>query len=64
MNGEFDRFVDHCGGNKEASEVLGCSYDMVRAMKQGRRGIAEKYIRIMYHRKGFRLSFLRLFDLN
>lgn len=64
MNEEFNRFVIHCGGNTKTSKILDCSADMVRKMKMGTRGVRDKYVQAMYRHKGFRLSFLKLFDLN
>lgn len=63
MNEEFNRFVVHCGGNTKASKILGCSPDMVRKMKTDVRGVKKEYVQAMYRHKGFRLSFLALFDL-
>jgi hypothetical protein len=66
-NREVVRFVDFVGGNTKAAEILGCSPDQVRKLKTGMRGekgIDPKYIRAMYYHKGFRLSFLRLYDLD
>jgi hypothetical protein len=63
-NREIDRFVKHVGGNTPASKILKCSPDMVRKMKTGIRGYREEHVQAMYYHKGFRLSFLRLFDLD
>jgi DNA-binding transcriptional regulator YdaS (Cro superfamily) len=63
-NREVQRFVDLVGGNTKAARILGCSPDMVRKIKTGDRNFSPKYVRTMYKHKGFRLSFLRLFDLD
>jgi hypothetical protein len=65
-NREIVRFVEHVGGNTKAAKILGCSSDLIRKLKTGERGlkgIDPKYVRAMYYHKGFRLSFLRLYDL-
>jgi hypothetical protein len=63
-NREIDRFVKHVGGNSPASKILGCSPDMVRKLKTGLRGFNPEHVQAMYLHKGFRLSFLRLYDLD
>ena len=63
-NKEMLRYVEYTGGNTKTSKLLGCSPDMVRKMKNNIRGIQPHYVRVMYRTKGFRLSFLRLFDLD
>lgn len=63
-NREIARFVEHVGGNTKASKILGCSPDMVRKLKTGERGFRPEHVRAMYRVKGYRLSFLRLFDLD
>ena len=66
-NREITRFVKHVGGNTEAAKILDCSVDAVRKLKtglRGKKGIDPKYVRAMYYHKGFRFSFLRLFDLD
>lgn len=64
MNREINRFVEHVGGNTKASKILGCTPDMIRKMKTGERGFKPEHVRAMYRYKGFRLSWLRLFDLD
>jgi len=66
-NREIVRFVEHVGGNTKAAKILGCTPDQVRKLKtglRGEKGIDPKYIRAMYRHKGFRLSWLRLYDLD
>jgi DNA-binding transcriptional regulator YdaS (Cro superfamily) len=63
-NREITRFVEYVGGNTKAAEILDCSPDMVRKLKTGLRGFRPEHVRAMYLHKGFRLSFLRLFDLD
>lgn len=63
-NREITRFVKHVGGNTKAAKILGCSPDMVRKLKTGLRGFRPEHVRAMYRVKGFRLSFLRLYDLD
>ena len=63
-NREITRFVNFVGGNTPASVILGCSPDMVHKLKTGLRpDFKAKYVLAMYRHKGFKLSFLRLFDL-
>lgn len=64
MNREINRFVEHVGGNTKASKILNCTPDMVRKLKTGERGFKPEHVQAMYRVKGFRLSFLRLFDLD
>jgi hypothetical protein len=52
------------GGNTKAAKILGCTPDMVRKMKTGERGFKPEHVQAMYYLKGFRLSFLRLYDLD
>ena len=63
-NREITRFVDHVGGNTKAAVILGCTPDMVRKLKTGARGFRPDHVRAMYYHKGFRLSFLRLYDID
>ena len=63
-NREINRFVEHVGGNTKASEILGCSPDMVRKVKNGLRGFRPEHVRAMYLHKGFRLSWTRLYDVD
>ena len=64
-NREISRFVDHVGGNTAAAKILDCSPGMVYKLKAGERPeIKPKYIRTMYNHKGFKLDWLRLFDLD
>jgi DNA-binding transcriptional regulator YdaS (Cro superfamily) len=63
-NREINRFVEFAGGNTKAAKLLDCSPDMVRKMKTGERGFNEEIVRAMYRCKGFRLSWLRLYDLD
>ena len=63
-NREIDRFVKHVGGNTKAAAILQCTPDMVRKMKTGERGFKPEHVRRMYKHKGFRLSWLRLYDLD
>lgn len=63
-NREITRFVEHVGGNTPASKILECTPDMARKLKTGMRGFRPQHVRAMYSHKGFKLSFLRLFDLD
>jgi len=62
-NSEIKRFVDLVGGNAPASKILNITPDMVRKLKEGEREFKAKYVRIMYKHRGFKLSFIKLFDL-
>jgi hypothetical protein len=62
-NTEIQRFVEFVGGNTKAAEIFDCTSDMVRKLKVGERDFKPKYVRIMHGHNGFRLSFMRLFDL-
>ena len=63
-NREITRFVEHVGGNTPASKILECTPDMIRKLKTGLRGFRPEHARSMYYHKGFRLSWLRLFDID
>ena len=63
-NREIDRFVTHVGGNTPASKILGCTPDMIRKLKTGLRGFNPGHVRAMYYTKGFKLSWLRLYDID
>lgn len=63
-NREIDRFIIHVGSATAAAEILDVSTDMLQKMRQGQREFKPKYVRDMYRTKGFRLSFMRLFDLD
>ena len=63
-NREIDRFVEYVGGNTPASKILKCTPDMVRKLKTGMRGFRPEHIHAIYYHKGFRLSWLRLYDID
>jgi hypothetical protein len=63
-NREINRFVEHVGGNTKAAKIMDCTPDMVRKLKTGARGFSPCHVEAMYYHKGFRLSFLRLYDLD
>ena len=63
-NREITRFVDHVGGNTAASKIFGCTPDMILKLKTGQRGFRPANVHAMYFHKGFRLSWLRLYDLD
>ena len=62
-NREIQRFVEHVGGPTKAGKILGCGPEMVRMLRKGERGFKPDHVIAMYKHKGFRLSFLRLFNL-
>ena len=63
-NREIKKFVDFVGGPTKAGKILGCGPEMVRMLRKGERGFKPDHVRAMYKTKGYRLSFLRLFDLD
>jgi len=64
QNEEIARFVDYVGGVIKAAEIFDCTPDMVQKLRRGDREFRSKYVRTMYHHKGFRLSFKRLFGVD
>jgi len=63
-NREIARFIEFAGGPAKAARIFDCTPDMVQKMRRGERQIAPRYVRALYHHKGFQLSFKRLFDLD
>lgn len=61
---EFIRFVEHIGSLKGAAEILGVTPDMLSKLRKGERRITQELVRAMYRTPGFRLSFVKLFDLD
>ena len=64
QNREINRFIEQVGSVNGAAEYLGCTPDMLQKMRRGERDFKSKYVRLMYRYPGFRLSFVRLYDLD